>query len=130
MLVLSRHRDESILVGSDVIITVVDIRHDKVRLGIAAPVDVPVHREEVAAAIVRESAGKPAAWASRHRDAMQRLRDAIHLVVARGQAAPPDEVAARFTRAEWLQILAALGPEPGPRLPPGMPHLALSNTPE
>lgn len=53
MLVLSRHRDESIMVG-DVEITVVDIRGDKVRLGITAPKDVPVHRREVYDAIQRE----------------------------------------------------------------------------
>ncbi len=48
MLVLSRHRDESIM------ITIVDIRGDKVRLGIQAPTEIPVHREEVYEAIQRE----------------------------------------------------------------------------
>jgi len=56
MLVLSRHRDESIMIGDDVIITVVDIRGDKVRLGIDAPGDIPVHRREVYDAIKRENA--------------------------------------------------------------------------
>lgn len=55
MLVLSRHRDESIMIGDDVVITVVDIRGDKVRLGIAAPQDIPVHRREVYEAIQREN---------------------------------------------------------------------------
>ncbi len=55
MLVLSRHRDESIMIGDDVIITIVDIRGDKVRLGIEAPNDVPVHRQEVYEAIKREN---------------------------------------------------------------------------
>ena len=55
MLVLSRHRDESIMIGDDVIITVVDIRGDKVRLGIQAPQDIPVHRQEVYEAIQREN---------------------------------------------------------------------------
>ena len=54
MLVLSRHRDESIVIGDDVVITVVDIRGDKVRLGIQAPTEVPVHRQEVYDAIQRE----------------------------------------------------------------------------
>lgn len=54
MLVLSRHRDESIMIGDDIVITVVDIRGDKVRIGIQAPQDVPVHREEVYEAIQRE----------------------------------------------------------------------------
>lgn len=54
MLVLSRQRDETIMIGDDVEITVVDIRGDKVRLGITAPSHVPVHRKEVYDAIKRE----------------------------------------------------------------------------
>ncbi len=55
MLVLSRHRDESIMIGDDIVITIVDIRGDKVRLGIDAPQDIPVHRQEVYDAIQREN---------------------------------------------------------------------------
>ena len=55
MLVLSRHRDESIMIGDDVVVTIVDIRGDKVRLGIDAPSDIPVHRQEVYDAIQREN---------------------------------------------------------------------------
>jgi len=51
MLVLSRQRDETIMIGDDVEITVVDIRGDKVRLGITAPSRVAVHRKEVYDAI-------------------------------------------------------------------------------
>ncbi len=47
MLVLSRQRDESIMIGNDVEITIVDIRGDKVRLGISAPPHIPVHRREI-----------------------------------------------------------------------------------
>lgn len=54
MLVLSRKRDESIIIGDGVRITVVDIRGDKVRLGIDAPKEVAVHRAEVYRAIERE----------------------------------------------------------------------------
>ena len=54
MLVLSRHRDESIIIGDNIVITIVDIRGDKVRLGIEAPKEVPVHRQEVYEAIQRE----------------------------------------------------------------------------
>ena len=54
MLVLSRHKDEQIVVGDDVVITVVEIRGDKVRLGIDAPKEVPVHRREVYEAVKRE----------------------------------------------------------------------------
>ena len=55
MLVLSRQRDETIMIGDDVEITVVDIRGDKVRLGITAPRSIKVHRKEVYDAIKREN---------------------------------------------------------------------------
>ncbi|MFT5522416.1 MAG: carbon storage regulator [Pirellulaceae bacterium] len=55
MLVLSRHRDESIMIGDDIVVTIVDIRGDKVRLGIDAPTSIPVHRREVYDAIQREN---------------------------------------------------------------------------
>lgn len=51
MLVLSRKKNESVIINNDIIITVIEIRGDKVRLGIVAPKDVPVHREEVYVAI-------------------------------------------------------------------------------
>ena len=54
MLVLSRQRAEVITIGDDVEVHVVDIRGDKVRLGIHAPRQVPVHRKEVADAIRRQ----------------------------------------------------------------------------
>ena len=54
MLVLSRHRDESIIIGDNIVVTIVDIRGDKVRLGIDAPKDIPVHRQEVYKAIQQE----------------------------------------------------------------------------
>lgn len=54
MLVLSRQRDETIMIGDDIAITVVDIRGDKVRLGVAAPTHIPVHRKEVYEAIKKE----------------------------------------------------------------------------
>lgn len=57
MLVLSRHRDESVRIGDDIVVTVVDIRGDNVRLGIDAPLEVPVHRQEVYEAIQRENQG-------------------------------------------------------------------------
>jgi carbon storage regulator len=60
MLVLSRQRDESIMIGDDVEITIVDVRGDKVRLGITAPKNIPVHRREIYDAIQREKAQKAA----------------------------------------------------------------------
>ena len=58
MLVLSRQKDESIVIGDDVEITIVDVRGDKVRLGINAPKSISVHRREVYDAIQREKAAK------------------------------------------------------------------------
>ena len=55
MLVLSRQRDESIIIGDDIVITIVDIRGDKVRLGISAPPHISVHRKEIYEAIKREA---------------------------------------------------------------------------
>lgn len=47
MLVLSRKKNESIVINNDITIVVVEIRGDKVRLGVEAPKEVPVHRREV-----------------------------------------------------------------------------------
>ena len=58
MLVLSRKKDESIVINNDITIVVVEIRGDKVRLGVEAPKEVPVHRREVFEAIAR---GEPVA---------------------------------------------------------------------
>ncbi|MDA7950296.1 MAG: carbon storage regulator CsrA [Pirellulaceae bacterium] len=55
MLVLSRHRDESIIIGDNIVITVVDVRGDKVRIGIDAPKDISVHRQEIYDAIREEN---------------------------------------------------------------------------
>ena len=51
MLVLSRKKNECIVINNDITVTVVEIRGDKVRLGIVAPKEVPVHRQEVYDAI-------------------------------------------------------------------------------
>ena len=55
MLVLSRGRDQTIMIGDDIEITIVEVRGDKVRLGIKAPSQVSVHRREVWEAIRREN---------------------------------------------------------------------------
>ncbi len=67
MLVLSRKKNESIVINDDIRIVVVEIRGDKVRLGVEAPMEVPVHRQEVYDAIKRmeqESAGENLSSAS------------------------------------------------------------------
>jgi len=58
MLVLSRRMDESVIIGEDVKVTVVDVRGNKVRLGITAPRSIPVHREEVYETISEERLSK------------------------------------------------------------------------
>ncbi len=54
MLVLSRKKDESIIIGDNITVSVIEIRGDKVRLGVEAPREVSVHRNEVWLAIQRE----------------------------------------------------------------------------
>jgi carbon storage regulator len=60
MLVLSRKKNESIVINNDITVTVVEIRGDKVRLGIVAPKEVPVHRQEVYDAIHSKANAEPA----------------------------------------------------------------------
>ena len=55
MLVLSRRKDETLVIGEDIRVTVVDIRGDTVRLGITAPKTIPVYRKEIYEAIQREN---------------------------------------------------------------------------
>ena len=55
MLVLSRKKDEALVIGDNIVVTVIEVRGDKVRLGIEAPKEVPVHRQEVYEAIQREN---------------------------------------------------------------------------
>jgi len=58
MLVLSRRKNESVIINDNIVVTVVEVRGDKVRLGIDAPTDIPVHRQEVWDAIQREKKAK------------------------------------------------------------------------
>jgi carbon storage regulator len=61
MLVLTRKKNERLVVNDNIVITVVDIRGDKVRLGFDAPTEVPIHRQEVHDAIKRKAAEEAAA---------------------------------------------------------------------
>ena len=61
MLVLTRHANQSIMIGHDIVVTVLEVRGDQVRIGIRAPRHVDVHREEVFAALqqANRSAASP-----------------------------------------------------------------------
>lgn len=58
MLVLSRKKNESIVIDDRITVTVIDVRGDKVRLGIEADRDIPIHRSEIQAKVVEENARK------------------------------------------------------------------------
>jgi carbon storage regulator len=58
MLVLSRKKNESVVIDDQIVITIVEIRGDKVRLGIEAPREVPVHRKEIFDAIRSEQSSQ------------------------------------------------------------------------
>lgn len=60
MLVLSRNKNEQIVIGDSIVITIVDVRGDKVRIGIEAPAHVPVHRHEVYLALQQAAQTLPA----------------------------------------------------------------------
>jgi carbon storage regulator len=93
MLVLSRYRDESIYIGDDVVITVVDIRGDRVRIGIQAPSDVSVHRQEIYEAIKNENReSKPAPKTERPQSApfSQELGKRKTKATAEAKALPVD----------------------------------------
>jgi len=65
MLVLTRRTGESIVIGNDIVVTVLEVRHDQVRIGIDAPRTVQVHREEVFAQVMRENTAAVASAADR-----------------------------------------------------------------
>ena len=78
MLVLSREKDETIIIGDDIEITVVDIRGDKVRLGVSAPKSISVHRKEVYDAIRRENREAAQPVIDRHQALMWEVGDLMH----------------------------------------------------
>lgn len=91
MLVLSRQRDETIVIGDDIEMTIVDIRGDKVRIGIRAPSHVAVHRKEVYDAIKRENE-----QAARFEDPdLNTLSRNVHSPQARQHAMPASRLTAR-----------------------------------
>lgn len=111
MLVLSRQRDETIMIGDEIEITVVDIRGDKVRLGINAPARIAVHRKEVYDAIRKEN--EQAALAARSDQIGQRDLGVLAATIAPGPA--KNTAAARANRLSAGSAGASpgtLGPNP------------------
>lgn len=92
MLVLSRQRDESIMIGDNIVVTIVEIRGDKVRLGINAPTEIPVHRQEVYEAIQRNNeAGRQVTTPGEvHRD--QKAADTYKRIRTLAEQRRPKEV--------------------------------------
>jgi carbon storage regulator len=109
MLVLSRQRDETIMIGDDVEITVVDIRGDKVRIGIEAPSKIAVHRKEVYEAI-REENRRASRVSGEELDGLaQRLR------VVRGEGAEAPEPKAKPVGAATVRARARDSTRPAER---------------
>ena len=75
MLVLTRRAGESLVIGNDVTVTVLEVRGDQVRIGIDAPKTVPIHREEVYVQVQQENRGAVAS-ASRAADMLKGVRPA------------------------------------------------------
>jgi len=101
MLVLSRQRDESIMIGDEVEITIVDVRGDKVRLGITAPKHIPVHRREIYDAIQREKA--QAAQKDQQKESTQAAVEAVPPKVEQLEQKPRSEEKPRLPKPEKKQ---------------------------
>ena len=100
MLVLSRQRDETIMIGDNIELTIVDIRGDKVRVGISAPNSVSVHRKEVHEAIRKENE-----QAAAFQGDLESFRSGAFPRVANGGTVPP--AAARLAaRTETRRVTA------------------------
>jgi carbon storage regulator len=82
VLVLTRHVHQSIVIGHDVVVTVLEVRGDQVRLGITAPKEIQVHREEVFAALT--AANRQAATSATSSSELEALK-------VLKSSAPPDE---------------------------------------
>jgi carbon storage regulator len=85
MLVLTRKLDESIVIGQDIVITVLSIEKDKVKIGISAPREIPVVRKELFQAIQEQSAVVEQLSAAKTQEHFESLRDLLL------QQSPPEE---------------------------------------
>lgn len=111
MLVLSRQRDETIMIGDEIEITVVDIRGDKVRLGINAPNRIAVHRKEVYDAI-REENERAAALRG---ELAPTDFDVLRRTIAPGPAKSPARERTRLIATPHSAAVPSIGPKGAPR---------------
>jgi len=91
MLVLTRHVHQSIVIGHDVVVTVLEVRGDQVRLGITAPKDIQVHREEVFAAL--SAANRQAATSAADLDLLKGLSASATPEAGAVSTSKPDQAA-------------------------------------
>ena len=118
MLVLTRHVHQSIVIGHDVVVTVLEVRGDQVRLGITAPKDIQVHREEVFAALT--AANRQAATSVAELEVLRQLADG-HRGSPTGSS-PTGEPRPGATRAAAVERSSdETPPSPGPSPSPGPP---------
>ncbi len=105
MLVLSRQRDESIIIGDNIVVTIVDIRGDKSSLGINAPTEIPVHRQEIYQAIQREICALPfgAEMLTRGQRRHGKHRRQNPTVIPRLTPPPKSRICSRFYSRHWQQ---------------------------
>jgi carbon storage regulator len=89
MLLMTRRKYETIVIGSDITVTVMEIRGDKVRLGVVSPKEVPVHRQEVFEAI--HGAARARSWSPQERAFLRAIEDR------------PGDEAVRLVFADWLE---------------------------
>ena len=114
MLVLTRHVHQSIVIGHDVVVTVLEVRGDQVRLGITAPKDIQVHREEVFVALT--AANRQAATSAADLDVLKELSGGP--ATARPPASTPPANTASPSNASGATAAAPpYRPRPAPRRP-------------
>jgi carbon storage regulator len=112
LLVLTRHVHQSIVIGHDVIVTVLEVRGDQVRLGITAPKDIQVHREEVFVALT--AANRQAATSASELEVLKELSSEP---IASSQARPrqrPDAGAGAPVPRKGPGLVPPASPESGP----------------
>jgi len=119
MLVLTRRTGESIVIGNDVVVTVLEVRHDQVRIGIDAPRNVQVHREEIFAQVMQENTAAVASAADLANPLLRRpaAPPAGGVPPRKGPRLQPPSPP-RPDRAQATPVSPPPEPEPEPGAPP------------